>query len=476
MTVERLHVGGLRGLSTRQSIEFAIPTGTPGSGISILVGTNNAGKSTIVEAIQAVTNDNLMPFSEGKRNRRFGDRVEIRLELDAGRFRELKSVRAGGSQTESTVGSSPPDDIVVIPSRRNFETFFGDPGMRVSREQYGHGYQPPAQRVPTLPHFTYRLFELAKNPSERTKFDRLLARVLGYTPEWTIDQSDSGQSYLKFLWSAADGSAQTHSSDGLGEGLVSLFVILDALRDSEPGSTIVIDEPELSLHPQFQRRLRAVLSELSADRQIIYATHSPYFISWDDVHNGASVVRIHKSPDGTAAATPSRDTLGAFINLGVNNLYNPHVLGLDANEVFFLEGAIILTEGQEDVMTLPKVLSTVGFTSPASFFGWGVGGAENMTTVCPLLVELGYRSVVGILDNDKSALRDRLRAAYATFHFDCIPADDVRPKKARPQAPEKIGLVDDRGDLRAEHVEAMRTIVAQIETYLQGGGVVHEIV
>ena len=53
----------------------------------------------------------------------------------------------------------------------------------------------------------------------------------------------------------------THNSDGLGEGTVSLLYIADALYDSSSEDVIVIDEPELSLHPEHQRRLRGVLAD-----------------------------------------------------------------------------------------------------------------------------------------------------------------------------------------------------------------------
>jgi predicted ATPase len=53
----------------------------------------------------------------------------------------------------------------------------------------------------------------------------------------------------------------SHSSEGLGDGVISLMFIADALHDSPEGSMLVIDEPELSLHPSLLRRLSRVLAE-----------------------------------------------------------------------------------------------------------------------------------------------------------------------------------------------------------------------
>ena len=43
-------------------------------------------------------------------------------------------------------------------------------------------------------------------------------------------------------------------------------------------STIVIDEPEIALHPDVQKRLMERLKFHSKTKQIIVSTHSPYFI------------------------------------------------------------------------------------------------------------------------------------------------------------------------------------------------------
>ena len=74
--------------------------------------------------------------------------------------------------------------------------------------------------------FSTRLFRILQN---RKDFDAVLGKVLNPVPNWTIDQSDGSQYFLKFYFGDA-----YHNSDGLGEGLVSLFFIIDALYDSNP--------------------------------------------------------------------------------------------------------------------------------------------------------------------------------------------------------------------------------------------------
>lgn len=332
----------------------------------------------------------------------------------------------------------------------------------------------PLKKSATVDQFNARLFKLNRNPEDRRGFDRLVAQVVDPPPAWTIDQNDGGQYYLKFVWGEPGAPGLSHSSDGLGEGLVSLFFVLDSLYDAGEGSMVVIDEPELSLHPQFQRRLQSLMSTLSAKRQIVYATHSPYFVSWADIERGAVIARVFKTTDGSHVATAGPETLAAVTKLR-HDANNPHVLGLDASEVFFLEDRVILVEGQEDVIYWRKIFEQLDVPLPGSFFGWGVGGAEKMSKVCFLLRELGYRSVVGLLDNDKEAVLADLRRDFPAYDFHCIPADDIRFKAERCIAG-KAGLVDAQGKLRPEHEATVRALLADTTTYLSRNSGSEEIV
>ena len=104
----------------------------------------------------------------------------------------------------------------------------------------------------------------------------------------------------------------------------SLIYIVDALYDSKDDDTIAIDEPELSLHPALQRKLSDLLIEHAATRQIILATHSPYFVGLDALSNGASVARVHLV-DGNSTlsqlSSKSGEAISGFLN-NENNLFS----------------------------------------------------------------------------------------------------------------------------------------------------------
>ncbi|MBI2985382.1 MAG: ATP-binding protein [Deltaproteobacteria bacterium] len=455
MPIKSLELAGLRGFALPQSLSFAMPSGAEGSGLTILIGPNNGGKSTIVESLRAMASTQNQSFTEGKRNKETGDRVSIVATLDTDSALELRTVDAGGSETVRTPNNQRlPFTLYVLPSRRYFNPYFGR-GQQ-ERQAYATNVGFPQSRGAALDQFSGRLFRVLE---KRAAFDAVLRRVLDPPPDWTIDQADGGQYYLKF--SAA---GQYHTSDGLGEGIVSLFFLVDALYDSEPGEVIVIDEPELSLHPAFQRRLAALLADYAKDRQILYATHSPYFVDFNHVASGAEVARVHKPAGASVISRLGRataDKLRGFLS----NANNPHILGLDAREALFVEDGLVLVEGQEDVVFYSRLLREVAVDLSERFFGWGVGGADNIPMIAGLLSDLGFEKVAAILDANKKHRIDEFEKLFPKYRFVAIPADDVRTKPERPAQRAVHGLLDEAGELRPEFEKDTRTAFDIVQRY-----------
>ena len=444
MSLTRIEILGYRGFRERGVLGFATPNGSSGSGLTVLTGPNNAGKSCILECLRARSSaSGRVSFTTGTRNSEV-ESVEIKYIVN-GKDENLKSISKGSSET-TTSGIDQSFHILVLPSRRAFSPYFGKGAW--SRDQYISNSVLPPQRSSTLSGFEYRLFNTMKSPGP---FNSLLKEVLGFEPVWTIDQSDQGQYFLKFF-----SGKHTHSSDGMGEGIISIFAIVDALYDSKPGDVIVIDEPELSLHPSLQKRVAALINRFAGDRQVVVSTHSPYFVDLRSLGNGGHLARVTTTDAGTQIFELSKLSKDSIRKLSEGNIYNPHVFGLDARELFFQEDRIILTEGQEDVLLYPRVAEQLRATIEGSFFGWGAGGAGNIAHICRILKDLGFRKVAGLLDNDKAAEAAKLAHDFPEFLFVSIPAKDIRTKPARDASDEVVGLLDDKLVIRPQFAEAIK--------------------
>jgi predicted ATP-dependent endonuclease of OLD family len=450
MFIQKLVIKGLRGFEEEGIINLAIPNGNYGSGLTILVGPNNSGKSTIIEAFSALSSalsetPKYPSFTEEMRNKKDDEILIKAIDIRNG-FYEIynsPSLRSETGARSNNFGSIH-RNIFVLPSRRSFEPYYdGDPGEMVHRDNYTDSKDFPPLRGSKMSHFFSRISGANSRANNRKeKFDEVMREILDPLPEWKIERNGSGQYYMRIFYGGI-----SHISDGAGDGLLSLFFIIDALYDSDKNGIVVIDEPELSLHPSLQKKVSRLFADYAKDRQLIIATHSSYFIDWEAIINGANIIRVSK--EGTKTVVYPKESLSAEVRKKINNLMddnqNLHTFGLDAKEVFFLNDNIILVEGQQDVFFYKNwVLPELGKDKMnCEFYGWGVGGASKMGTIARLLLELGFKKVIGILDNDKEGKREKekLEKEYNNYNFFIIPTEDVIDKKSENAKPLKNGLL-----------------------------------
>ena len=248
--ISSIKIKGFRGFAKEQELKLSIPNGKKGSGLTVIVGPNNGGKSTIIEAFKAMSSRSDISFSEGQRNKVVGSIVEITLQtcdkkkINGKYFHTyvLKTHFAGGSEAERTfrIKDLP---IIALPSRRFFNPYsnkasYGGDEFRARSKSIM--LKPRGQPIDAEDN---GLFDLVKNPELKRRFDDLLEKILGYRLKWTIDLCNAGDYYVKIFQQNVD-----HDSDGLGEGLVSLLFLVEALY-SPKNNLIVIDEPEVLPFP-----------------------------------------------------------------------------------------------------------------------------------------------------------------------------------------------------------------------------------
>ncbi|MBI3764084.1 MAG: AAA family ATPase, partial [Chloroflexi bacterium] len=132
-------------------------------------------------------------------------------------------------------------------------------------------------------------------------------------PGGPIDQiiaqlRESGGATERFAGSAR-GEAGTTSSDQTrgARGLDPAFIkeleaagLIEITRRIVPGSVILIDEPEISLHPTWQRGLVAALDKIieQYDAQVIMATHSLEIATSVMPHEVISLSELDELPLG----------------------------------------------------------------------------------------------------------------------------------------------------------------------------------
>jgi energy-coupling factor transporter ATP-binding protein EcfA2 len=89
------------------------------------------------------------------------------------------------------------------------------------------------------------------------------------------------------------------ASLGSGIEMIVCLLFLETMASlSREKVIILIDEPEVHLHPTLQDNLMKYLNELAKEQQVIFSTHSPYFFKNGLAHSGGTVLLTKRDDSG----------------------------------------------------------------------------------------------------------------------------------------------------------------------------------
>ena len=172
----------------------------------------------------------------------------------------------------------------------------------------------------------------------------------------------------------------------LSDGMLSAFKILLQLNSCKEGDIIVIDEPELHLHPGAAKTIRKLLDDRKQNIQIITSTHSPIFInpSYTD-----SIILLRSNSEPVIIESNQIDE--ALIALGSS--------GSDA----LLYDIVIWYEGPSDKVYLERLLQLYAAQinlqpSNIGLMHFGGGGLEHIDL--STIKKIASNSIF-VIDSDK---------------------------------------------------------------------------
>lgn len=273
-------------------------------GLTVLIGPNGGGKTHLLRGLK----QSLASITNGKK---------VRF-LSAGRMGLFEQYR---SDYDGQRGSNPNYENASFGSKR-------DTSRRHQTETLNGDFQTLSERADILIKVQERLRKLFKR-------DLII--------EW-----DAGT--LKVVFARLDTTSKPYSSGREASGLLHLVGILAALYDDEVGA-LLIDEPEVSLHPQLQSFLLNEIttaaghpSEGGYKKIVIMATHS------------TEMLRITKPSDLTSLIfCHDLDKPPVQININNEQLKNRKLQALIArlgqeHKLSLFCRRPLLVEGPSDVM------------------------------------------------------------------------------------------------------------------------------
>lgn len=231
---------------------------------------------------------------------------------------------------------------------------------------------------------------------------------------------------------------------------------------------LLIEEPELYLHPQAIARVRDALRSLSAGRfQVVVTTHSTLMLELEDL---PSAVLLSRQPGRPASVKPSLRSGLAAVIADAQSQARLLMEMSNAQHILFSD-RILLAEGQTETRVMPHVFSRLtGRALDAERIGIvGPGGAGQLLKCLKVLRSVGI-SVRAVADLDY-ALRDgpsnglvpadhaalgqlRIIAKRLADTHDFLLAEDGFPKKGGVMtAADAIEIIAADGDADAPIAE-----------------------
>lgn len=289
--------------------------------------------------------------------------------------------------------------------------------------------------------------------------------------------------------SDVQGSPRPISSLGHGAqrsahmALIKLLADMTSAAGGNPGGTIVllIDEPELCLHPQAVELLREALLLLSTQNfQVIFSTHSPLLIGHTHV---LQTLVVYKDANNRTTARQKLQSAAAALH--AHPAQAEVVFSLQAATQLLFSERVLLVEGKTEMMVVPSIYQVVLGRSYAHEKGCLVSGSSSssLLPMMTILRAVGYTpKALADLDfafkvapqsgliapNDPDLLACKAWFAGNAAALNVFLGSDGLPVK---QGPQGVWSALKPAEVFAQMAQVMVAEIGRIVTALQAHGI-----
>jgi len=449
--IKSLSITHFRGFYDMQTVDFAIPNGQVASGMTIIVGPNNSGKTTIIEAIKKFCKGNPNEAVLIDKNERHeGQDLFLQIENNQNQTKSIKLNWWAVAKIENENIYPNTQHIYFLNTNRKWSANFTQ-----RQDLSSHIYKvnlllTEKNDNPKDIFFWQRLIQIELNNDKKEQYNNILKEIIPNFTDWHIE-SQQGRMYIEYKTWTDD----VHNTDLLWDGVISIFKIALALVDTNDEEIIFVDEPENSLHPQAQKRLIQILWNYSQNKQIVITTHSPYLVRWEDIKQWAKIIRLNKYEDKKCTISHLHSEPWYYdkvINI-MENRQKPHILDIVSKEIFFAEN-VVFVEWQEDMGLINKFIKEEWIKTNFQIFGYGSAGSQNIQYFLEIAQSLNINSGA-LFDGNESFVFDKCKKLFLTSCIQILSKFDIRDKKERNIE----WIFDESGNLKEENRKELFDII-----------------
>ena len=301
MKIEKVHIKNIKGI---KDLELSFKKDNEILDVIVLAGVNGSGKTTILESIKDFFNNTNINYDEPEKSNVnlniFFEEVEKKnieeAEKSSNNFKHalwkffytLRSYdyyRKDSNdyyQNQIAKRFDIPPKIIYVPAENKFEEI-KTYSTTLSRK-YEFINIINSNVIKDIPSYiaTRRnyLATIEEDLTMKEITNKVINEINGIFDILELDVKLKGFSKDEKIMPIFENSAgEEFDINDLSSGEKQLFLRTLSIKMLEPkNSIILIDEPELSLHPKWQQRIIEVYKKIGENNQIIIATHSPHIL------------------------------------------------------------------------------------------------------------------------------------------------------------------------------------------------------
>ena len=289
MKIEKVHIKNVKGI---KDLELSFKKDDKILDLIVLAGVNGSGKTTILESIKDFfDNKNNNNNDSGKSNINleiFFEEFEKYSSYNLKRVKFLntfhyeKSDNNTSSQNQTINNFESLAKIIYVPAENKFEKVKTDTTTLLRISQFINIIN--SNVIKDIPSYiaTRRnyLATIEEDLTMKEITNKVVNEINSIFDILELDVKLKGFSKDEKTMPIFENSAgEEFNINDLSSGEKQLFLRTLSIKMLEPkNSIILIDEPELSLHPKWQQRIIEVYKKIGENNQIIIATHSPHIL------------------------------------------------------------------------------------------------------------------------------------------------------------------------------------------------------
>ena len=301
MKIEKVHIKNIKGI---KDLELSFKKDNKILDVIVLAGVNGSGKTTILESIKDFFDNKNVNYNEPEKSNVnlniFFEEVEKKNIEEAEKssnnfkhalwefFNTLRSYdyyRKDSNdyyQNQIAKRFDIPPKIIYVPAENKFEEI-KTYSTTLSRK-YEFINIINSNVIKDIPSYiaTRRnyLATIEEDLTMKEITNKVINEINGIFDILELDVKLKGFSKDEKIMPIFENSAgEEFDINDLSSGEKQLFLRTLSIKMLEPkNSIILIDEPELSLHPKWQQRIIEVYKKIGENNQIIVATHSPHIL------------------------------------------------------------------------------------------------------------------------------------------------------------------------------------------------------